>query len=455
MRKTTLIKILCLAIVCAMVLPMVLACNETPAPVPSTTESSKEEKVEITFDPNGGVFDDEPDEEEIVVKITVNTKLSKSKLPSVSKDGCELVGWAYDRKGNNEWGSTDTFDANDTLYAIWSDNNSGNNGGNNGGNTGNEGGDNTPKEMITIEYDTGTGKFEDINAYEKEIEKSTRYDQHPTPIHNNPAMKFDGWFFDNTYNSPVSNSFKYEESVKLYAKWSEMTKCSDGSYNHQWGYWDVDTLPNCVKAGTQAQYCNICNAKSVTAGDPAKGHDWSSWQEAFMRKERSCERTGCDEVEKIAYENVTGALLGLDAIKQIKIEGTWQSTGTGDADLFDGNWKQPANTGFASNGQSDELSVTVTLLEPSVFDRVYLKGRGTGSVYIQILYQGDSDYTPAGTSAFVGGAEDQKPIEEMNIPYAEVDTSRAVVAVRFVQKNPPNGTSIWEEFAFVRVKAED
>ena len=310
-------------------------------------------------------------------------------------------------------------------------------------------------ETITIAYDTGLGRFDNMDDYERKVEKDTRNDEHPTPIHDNPAMKFDGWYLDSEFDIPLSASYKFSSDTYLYAKWTKMTECADGGYTHRWSYWDTGKLPTCEEMGTQVRYCYDCNFEDTTKGDPPKGHDWSRWQEAFMREERHCKRTGCNKIEKLDYENITVDLLGDNAIKQIKVDGEYCSENSSVTSLFDDNWKEPSFGGFASNGQSDTLSVMVTLLEPTTFDRVYFKGRGVGSVYIQVLYQGDSNYTPAGVSAFVGTAEDSYPIEEMTIPYAEIDTSRAVVAVRFLQNNPPNAASVWEEFAFVRIGTKE
>ena len=308
-------------------------------------------------------------------------------------------------------------------------------------------------QSVTIEYDPGQGYFENMDDYEHTIPYGSRYNGHPTPLYE--GYVFDGWFTDEACTVPMKTATKYEANTTLYAKWRQMFKCIDGSYDHNFGQYEDGQPATCTTPGTKVRYCSYCQGTDTVEGDPPLNHQFKGWTEGFLRKERTCTRPGCGETEFIAYENVTLQLMGSGGLKQLTIDGTWYNSGTGDADLFNGKWDEPGGSGFASNGQSEVLSVTVQLAAPATMDRIYLKGRGIGSVAIQVLYEGDSDYTAVGNSAFLGDAENSKPLEEKVIPYAEVDSARNIVSVKFVQQNPPQGTSTWEEFAFVRVVEEE
>ncbi len=498
MRKSTLVKLLCLALVCMLLIPMVIACGDdeeegtgstssTPASNNGGDNSATTEKVTIVFKGNaqGVVFEGEKS-----VEIAKGSKLSEADVPEVFLTGYDFVYWAYDKNGDEEWNEAEKFNEDDVLYAIWAPKSNDNaSSGNNGGTSSSDNGTNssvpgtdssvpgtdssvpgtdssvpgtdstapgtdssnppvvTPPadDMITIEFNTGIGYFEDDSQYEIEIKKGGRLSTLPTPVHENPAMLFEGWYKDSSYAVAVSRSDKYEESVMLYAYWIEQAECTDGSYDHLYSTWDTDTQPDCTRPGTVARFCSYCNDKQVKQGDPAKGHLWGQWQEAFMARERTCGRLGCGEKEIQNFADVTMTVLGNKPADQIE--------GNSDAfydvpftALINGTWNEGSGHFVGPRGNGAAY-VIFTFIEPTAIDRIYFKGDGSVSMNILVQYEGEDDFTFIGLCA---GAADKE-----NTPFKEPDPTKKIVKVKFQEDNPPKGTSMWQEVAFVKVATNE
>lgn len=307
------------------------------------------------------------------------------------------------------------------------------------------------EETVIITYDTMGGDFENIDDYEHKIPKGSRYSGHPTPVWE--GYVFVAWYTDEACTTPMKGVTKYETDTTLYAKWRQMFKCTDGSYDHNFGQYEQGDAADCTKAGTLVRYCTYCQGTDTIEGDPPKGHNFTSWTDGFLSRKRTCQRAGCGEVESIEFENVTLDLLGNNPIAQTSVSGGYYAYANPVPFLYNKVWDEEQASTFASNGQGD-LVLTVRLAEADQFDRIYLKGRGGGNVNIYVQYEGDANFSLVGMAAFLSDAENSKPLEEKNIPYVDVDTTRNVVAVKFEQLAPPNGTSLWEEFAFVKVVTE-
>lgn len=449
MNKTLLIRLMCLALALVFILPLVVACGEETPQTPSGDET--EEMVLITFNPRGGDIIEGKDE----IEIAKGSKLKESKLPEVEKNGYTFKCWAYDKAGKEEWDPADKFREDTDLYAIWEEKSSGNNGDNTdssqnpGGNTG----DDTPVvEKVTIKFNTGVGYFED-NKYTYEIDKNGYFNGAlPTPVCDDLSMKFEGWFKDASYTMIASRSDSYAENTELYAYWSQMTPCKDGSYDHIWSGWDEDyEKPTCTTAGKKAQFCQTCNTTNTMIGKPAKGHDWPLWQEGFLQRERTCKTLGCGATQEQKFDNITVSTLGNDPGSQLKLE---MSAGWG-ADrvgaVINGNWDEANSATFC--GKSCEVKVTINLLNVAKMDRIYVKGHGAGSSFnIFVQYEGDSEYTLAGTGSFLSDAQDADK-ENRIIPYATVDNTRNVVSVKVVMPQASNGLDYWDEVAFISIPA--
>ena len=428
----------------------------------SGNSGATNEKVTVNFRGNGKGTEFEGN---TTIEVAKGGKLSATQVPSAYRDGYTFEYWAYDSNGDNEWQSGDVFKEDTILYAIWAvdTNNGGNNGGtdssnnggnndstdssNNGGNTGDNGGQTPPpaSNKVTIEFNTGVGYFEDASLYEVEIDKGGRLSTLPTPVHESAAMLFVGWYKDANFSVAASRSDKYEADTVLYAYWTEQVTCTDGSYDHVYTAWDTDTQPTCTKAGTVAQYCQYCNAKQSKPGDPAKGHQFGAWQEAFMARERTCARLGCGEKEIQSFKDVTLEVLGSAPAEQIEgnTDAFFQVPFTA---LINGTWNESYGKFVGPNGSATAY-VIFTLVEPTTLDRIYFKGDGTVNMNIYVQYEGEDDYTFIGLCAGVSDKE--------NTPFKEPDPTKKIAKIKFQEENPKRGESLWQEVAFVKVATEE
>ena len=443
MKRTTLIKLFCLAIACLLIVPMVIACGKEDEPEAPGT-------IYITFELRGGEIVDGDEE----IEIEAGSKLKKSQFPEVEKEGYILEYWAYDRNGEDEWKSRDTFDEDTPLYAIWvkddaENNNNDSTGGNNttpstGGNTDNDDDTPTVTEKVTIEFNTGDGYFTNSADYEVTINKGGRLNSFPKPVHENPAMAFEKWYKDPSFKNAASLSDKYEADTVLYARWVQQAECTDGSYNHSYLAWDDGNKATCTKPGTSERYCQYCNNKEIKEGDPALGHQFGMWQEAFMSKERICNRAGCGEKEIVTYENITVSALGSAPGNQIvgNKETFYDVPFT---NLINNRWDEGFGEFIGPRGGNMSY-VQFNLIEAMVLDRIYFKGEGVTSINVFVQYEGEDDFTLLGVC---GGA----PTKETT-PFVTPDTTRKIVSVKFVEDTPPQGTSKWQEVAFVKVAKE-
>ena len=441
MKKATLVKLICLAIACMLLIPMVIACGEEDPTTPSTDSSATKEMITISFNPRKGDIIDGDEE----IEIEKGTKLKKSMFPEVEKDGYNFLYWAYDRAGEEEWDSVDKFNEDTELFAIWEEEDNSGTGPSKPGND-DEGGDDpvTPAEKVTIEFDTGRGYFADSSDYEKVINKGGRLDKFPTPVTDESGWVFAGWYKDADCTIAASLSNKYDVDTMLYAKWDQKAECTDGSYDHLYGPWEEDQKADCTKPGTSARYCEYCQNKEIKIGDPAKGHSFGLWEEAFMAKQRTCSRPGCGEKEIVAYKDVTIAVLGNNPGAQI--EGN--SANFFDVpfvNLINGRWDEGFGEFIGPRGNGMAY-VQFNLLEATALDRIYFKGEGVTGINVFVQYEGESDFVLLG---LCGAAPDKE-----SAPFVEPDASKKILSVKFVEETPPNGTSKWQEVAFVKVAEE-
>lgn len=441
MKKATLVKLICLAIACMLLIPMVIACGEEDPTTPSTDSSATKEMITISFSPRGGDIIDGDEE----IEIEKGTKLKKSMLPEAEKDGYKFLYWAYDRAGEEEWDSVDIFNENTTLYAIWEEEDNGSGTGTSKPGNDDEGDDPVvPAEKVTIEFDTGRGYFADSNDYEKVINKGGRLDKFPTPVTDESGWVFAGWYKDEACTIAASLSNKYDVDTMLYAKWDQKAECTDGSYDHLYGAWEEDQKADCTKPGTYARYCEYCQNKEIKIGDPAKGHQFGMWEEAFMAKQRICTRPGCGEKEIVEYKNVTVALLGNNPGAQLD-GSTANFYNVPFTNLINNRWDEGFGEFVGPRGNGAAY-VQFNLLEATALDRIYFKGEGVTSINVFVQYEGESDFVLLGVC---GAAPDKE-----SSPFVEPDSSKKIIAVKFVEDNPPQGTSKWQEVAFVKVAEE-
>ena len=393
--------------------------------------------VSIIFDANGGTIAAD------YVEILYGSKLTYSKVPTPTREGYTLKGWAYDPYGNEMWSArNDVFTDDETeLFAIWERVDTTDTSNPPSTDSSSAGGSDGKEEGVRIEFDTGLGYFVNVGDYEQIISVGGRIPTFPTPVHDNEAMVFEGWYTDPELTIPASRSTKHYTDTVLYAKWYERVQCTDGSYDHVWGSWDVDTKATCTKSGTDSRYCAYCGNKDVKAGDAPLGHNWNGWEEAFMRKERSCARLGCTDKEIVEYEDVTVAVLGNTPGKQVSgnTEAFYMVPFT---NMINGKWDDGYGEVVSLRGNGSAY-VQFDFVAPETIDRVYFKGKGVTAVNVFVKYEGNEDFTLIGVCS-------SSPDKE-STPFVAVNGDKKVVAVKFVEDCPPQGQSMWQEVAFVKV----
>ena len=403
-------------------------------PVSSNTPNDDEnidaekDQVSIYFNTIGGEIVDGENE----VEINRGGKLPLDMVPQVTKDGYKFYCWAYDKDGEDKWSASDRFYDDTILYAIWI-----------------EVVVVPPVEEepdiilnpVIIEYETGTGYFEDSDWYEVTIEYGSRYTTHKDPVNDNPAMRFTGWYLDKACTERVLNSHKYTEDVTvLYAGWLELEMCTDGTYNHAYSAWEDYAAATCTKAELYARYCIYCDSMETMYMGTPLGHNYGAWQEAFMSKERTCNRIGCGAVERVEYENVTLKALGSSPENQIIFD-TDVFYSTPGINLVNGNWDESMAQCLCPKG-SGEAAVVFAFVNPMSIDGIYFRGRYVTSVNVFVQYEGEEELVLVGICGSVNYFNDTRIVN--------VDSSKKVAAVVLVEENPPNGTSQWHEIAFVK-----
>ena len=364
-----------------------------------------------------------------LVRMRKGSKLDATLLPEFYRDGYTFKYWAYDTQGENEWNGDDIFVSDTTLYAIWSA-------------VGGSGNDGVGTDFVVVEFNTGTGYFSDINLYEAAVKKGGRLNSLPTPLHSNSAMVFNGWYKDSACTIPVSLSDKYNGNTVLYAGWTMRTQCMDGSYNHSYSAWDIDQKAGCTRDGTYARYCTFCNDKQTKTGDPALGHLYAPWEEAFMSKQRKCQRLGCGEIEIKNFENLTVSVLGETPVRQIEGSNDRFYAAAPFTNLINNRWDEGYGEHVSPKGNGT-AHIQFNFIEPTAIDRVYFKATGSVSVNIYVKYEDSEEWALLGICG--------SSVDKDSAPYVEADNTRKVVSVKIVEESPQNGMSIWQEVAFVKV----
>lgn len=436
--------------------------DSTPESTPDSTPSTDDEEIVISYNTGDGYFENDDDYEAVVVKGE-----RYRNHPTPINEGFVFGGWYYDEELTDKVSSSDKFNSDVELFAKWTaeatstpDSTPSSTPDSTPSSTPDSTPSSTPDstqtdEKITIFYEPGNGGyFESDDDYEKQVSKGGRFREHPTPLNELDGMVFKGWYTDSALTTLVSSATKYDADTTLYAKWAQLSKCIDGSYDHNFGIWEDDTPATCTKPAVIAQYCSYCQAKQTQEqGEPA-GHLWDTWKEAFMRMERSCGRLGCTDKEIKNYTNVTIGCLGNNPGDQVSLEGPGSIYNVPLSQLYNAQWDEEQTSCIAGRGDGT-FSVIANLVEAQALDRIYFKGRGGGTVNVYVQYEGESDYTMVGACAFITATENAKPAEERQIAYVSPDATKKIVSVKFTQENPPQGTSFWEEFAFVKVATEE
>ena len=403
MKKSTLTKLLCLAVVCLMILPLIVACGS---------------KVTITFDPGEGTLN----EELMILKVKKNGPLGT--LPTPKRPGYKFAGWYAedDTDFEDKYRATSIalFDVN--LVAKWEVD--------------------AENPAIEVLFDPGDGElpagFKDIILVISGTTIGSTISDLPVPTQD--GYKFDGWYFDNdtTYQNKVNKTTKINggvgDSKVLVAKWKKIVYCFDGTENHQWSIWDEYSQASCETPQQDMRKCTVCGETEYKDGMPATGHQWSAWSEGVLTQTRTCPE--CTKTQTINYTNITQEALGPGNLP--KIDGSYYEL-VSPGILIDKNFDNEHTSTIASKGGT--LTITLEPIKATYVDVIYVKGTGSAT-YDVFYYTEDGEQHYAGTGG-IGSL-------------CKFECGATITKVEFFMEVSANGTDLWQEIALcINPKTED
>lgn len=339
MKKSTLTKIICLAVLCLMVLPLVMACGE--------------ETYTVYFDANGGEVSEE--EREVVVGEPVG------KLPTPTKSGFKFAGW-FDEEDTNfedKVSKNDVFRLDTVLVAKWE----------------------KDENTVSVEFDPNGGTIADADAI-KYVQKGDNIGKLPTP--SREGYTFNCWTLEDG-TTIVRQTTVVKANTVCVARWDKIVYCNDGTENHAWSIWQEESQASCETAQRDSRLCTICGHTEYKDGAPAAGHDWSNWSEEYMKRSRTCYE--CQKTDYQDFKNVTVEALGQGNYP--KFDGdAWGKDKV--SNLINGTF-EPGNEGTIAGKGTGALTCTLDLTTPTKVDMIYVKGRGSASIEVTVTYEDGSE----------------------------------------------------------------
>ncbi len=393
MKKSTLTKLICLAILCIMVLPFVVACGTS---------------YTVYFDANGGVLD----EKDATRKVKQGEVIGK--LPNPTKEGHIFKGWFDEDDLNFE----DKFSAKDlvpydmTLVAKWE----------------------VDENSVTVEFDPDGGVFEGIDgSYIKYVTKGATLGTLPA----NPekeGYEFAGWYLESDRTTQYRQTTKIKDSTILIAKWTMIVYCTSGKDDHDWAGWTPESTASCDTASIDSNTCLTCGHIKYKENQPALGHKWTKWDEAYLQRVRTCRE--CNEQDFEDFENVTTKALGVG--KTPTIDGdVWDRSGPGV--LIDGVLQEDGSSCFCGTGKGS-ITVTFDFEAPMAIDIIYVTGLGAASYTVTVTYEDGTTGNPGtGVGSFSSKADG----------FCSFDNEGKVITkVEIFMESCSIGQDYWTEVAF-------
>lgn len=418
MNKNILVKLLCLALACMLVLPMIVACGGGPTCV-------------VTFDANGGIIEEDGEEYEEWDKYVAEGERIGT-LPKPTRPGYVFDGWyeEEDEDFEDKIRKTTKVDVDMVLVAKWKQVA--------WGETGSVG-------SVEFDFNGGAiietdeeGEETEITELIRDVDYNDRIGSLPEP--ERVGYTFQGWFFEDSKGNIVqlrATTLMTQQFIVATARWEEIPKCNDGTYNHAWGQWD-DTyqMATCTQDGVSARYCTTCGSKQTSVQTPATGHSWSRWNDTFMASERTC--SVCQEVDTDKFINVINEAMGGELPT---LDGNaWGSAAIGC--ILNGNWDDTWASTFQANNSA--LIVTFEFVKTVYVDILYFKSMTNGGSIgytVEVIKAGEEDWTTI-TKTFSGGT-----LCQQELGY-EID------ALRISEQTTSNGTIGWQEVALA-VRSEN
>lgn len=410
MKKNTLVKLLCLALVCVLVLPMVVACGGG-APAKMWT---------ITLDPNGGEL---PEGTEDEFEVADEEKIGR--LPTPTRLGYKFIGWYDIEDTSMREEITRKFEVDDDydLIAQWEP----------------EG------TIINIEFNATSGELDKTVLNGKTYLQMLAGTMIGDVINELPEVtregyEFRGWKIGSTTGEDVGMTTKFTTDVTLYVNWYAIPTCLDGSFIHDWGVWKDATDATCTAPGQRVQACSVCgqNKYMDDEGKPALGHKYpngGAYSITVINKDikglRTCSVCGDDDLHN--YKQITYQSCDMPVV-----EGNWWAGGFTDAAFFDGDLAPSKST-------KGDGAVKVTLNVKSggsvYVDAVFVAGKGAANFELTITYAD-------GTSEFLGNGtfgSDHEQYGNINL----YTVGKEIRKLEFSILYPAQGTDFLGEIGFL------
>ena len=389
MKRSTITKLICLALLCMILVPFVASCGN---------------KITVYFDPGEGTLD----ESELERKVKQNELIGK--LPTPKREGYKFAGWFEedDMDYQDQIKKTTPVSFPMVLVAKWEIDDS----------------------KISIEFDTNGGTLEKDVIY---IDRGTSLSSKLVDPKRDDGATFEGWFLN---GEKVGKTTVFNENATLEARWIEPVICTaNGTYNHTWTPFDyTESEATCTTDGKATRYCQDCGFKQEMIGDPKLGHDyegieWVSDPTNPLKQTRTCAR--CQRSASIEYKNLK------TSISETKVDGdVYGSENTGC--LYNGNWTETTGTTFSAK-TGNSVKVSISFLQATEVDCVFIKGTGSYTYELSVLYAGDTEYTKITGNGSFGEIAQRH------------DINGAITNAVIYMQNGGVGNGCWQEVAFAEI----
>ena len=291
---------------------------------------------------------------------------------------------------------------------------------------------NSNDDIVVITYNADSGTLKE-NEKIQFVTTGSRVSYHPTPTHTDPSMLFVGWFSNSTLESAIDPTYRFDSNITLYAKWEKQVLCVNGTYTHNWGQFECTQEADCYNAQEWTRVCGDCGIKDVKIEGEPIGHIYGAPYENGFSFTYDC-LNNCGESKVVPFTRIEADNISI-SIK----EGSVFAPENLD-NLINGVFNEE-NSAVVANKGTDRVVISLELITPERLDRVYVKGRGSTSAFVvQVLYEGDSEYTTVGSGRF------GNPLGGDDIPYASLLGGKKTVAVQVIMSGTTT-SDYWEEIA--------
>ena len=361
MKKSTFIKVLCLALVSLFAFSLV-ACGG------AGTGNNNANKIAIYLDPNGGTLDGDD-------VIYVNEGEAIGKLPTPTRGGYDFLGWFED--GNERWEVDRRTKAEYEMeiVALWE----------------------AKGDLVTVEFTTGPDEELNGDVSYIEVVEGERINSvlSKLPTATRPDYKFKGW--KDASGNTVTVTSKVERDLVLSPIWEKIVYCLDNTENHAWNAWQEATEATCTTAAQSSRVCGVCGHIEYNVTQEALGHKFGNWaitstENGLVRARVcvECDDKEADPLDNIAYEKFNTPVVDGDL---------W-----GDApgpNLFDNDYEMNNKKSFAGKG-TGAIVVTTTAKEATYVDIVAVTGYGSAPYNVVVTYA-DGTQRDLGLGSFGSG----------------------------------------------------